>query len=102
MSRIDDKPEPDVTNAGRRDRLIEVATEQSRIAGAIPGWTGPNYAVAYAAADSPLGPFELVGRLKGAPRRDILPRLAAIKGVYVPDIITILASLYFILGDIDR
>ena len=23
-------------------------------------------------------------------------------GVYVPDIITILASLYFILGDIDR
>jgi NADH-quinone oxidoreductase subunit D len=26
----------------------------------------------------------------------------ALKGVYVPDIITILASLYFILGDIDR
>jgi NADH-quinone oxidoreductase subunit D len=25
-----------------------------------------------------------------------------LKGVYVPDIITILASLYFILGDIDR
>jgi len=24
------------------------------------------------------------------------------RGVYVPDIITILASLYFILGDIDR
>jgi NADH-quinone oxidoreductase subunit D len=24
------------------------------------------------------------------------------KGVYVPDIITILASLYFILGDIDK
>ena len=30
----------------------------------------------------------------------ILPWL--LKGVYVPDIITILASLYFILGDIDR
>ena len=25
-----------------------------------------------------------------------------LRGVYVPDIITILASLYFILGDIDR
>jgi len=24
------------------------------------------------------------------------------KGVYVPDVITILASLYFILGDIDK
>jgi len=27
------------------------------------GWTGPNYAVAYAVADSPLGPFERVGRI---------------------------------------
>ena len=26
----------------------------------------------------------------------------SLKGVYVPDVITILASLYFILGDIDR
>ncbi len=25
-----------------------------------------------------------------------------LKGTYVPDVITILASLYFILGDIDR
>ena len=25
-----------------------------------------------------------------------------LRGVYVPDIITVLASLYFILGDIDR
>ncbi|MFM9093746.1 MAG: hypothetical protein ACKORD_02560 [Acidimicrobiaceae bacterium] len=25
-----------------------------------------------------------------------------LRGVYVPDIVTILASLYFILGDIDR
>ena len=25
-----------------------------------------------------------------------------LKGVYVPDIVTILGSLYFILGDIDR
>jgi beta-xylosidase len=27
------------------------------------GWTGPNYAVAYAVAGSPLGPFERVGRI---------------------------------------
>jgi beta-xylosidase len=27
------------------------------------GWTGPNYAVAYAVADSPLGPFTRVGRI---------------------------------------
>jgi NADH-quinone oxidoreductase subunit D len=30
----------------------------------------------------------------------ILPWM--LRGVYVPDIITILASLYFILGDIDK
>jgi beta-xylosidase len=27
------------------------------------GWTGPNYAVAYASASSPLGPFERVGQI---------------------------------------
>jgi len=27
------------------------------------GWTGPDYAVAYAVADSPTGPFERVGRI---------------------------------------
>jgi len=27
------------------------------------GWTGPNYAVAYAVADSPLGPFTRVGQI---------------------------------------
>jgi beta-xylosidase len=27
------------------------------------GWTGPNYAVAYAIGNSPLGPFERVGRI---------------------------------------
>ncbi|QIL75270.1 glycoside hydrolase family 43 protein [Hymenobacter sp. HDW8] len=27
------------------------------------GWTGPDYSVAYAVADSPLGPFERVGRI---------------------------------------
>jgi beta-xylosidase len=27
------------------------------------GWTGPDYAVAYAVADSPTGPFERIGRI---------------------------------------
>jgi beta-xylosidase len=27
------------------------------------GWTGPNYSVAYAIADSPLGPFERIGKV---------------------------------------
>lgn len=27
------------------------------------GWTGPNYSVAYAIADSPLGPFQRVGKI---------------------------------------
>ena len=27
------------------------------------GWTGPNYAVAYAIADSPMGPFNRIGRI---------------------------------------
>lgn len=27
------------------------------------GWTGPNYSVAYAMADSPLGPFRRIGRI---------------------------------------
>ncbi|QDA58838.1 glycoside hydrolase family 43 protein [Hymenobacter jejuensis] len=27
------------------------------------GWTGPNYSVAYAVADSPLGPFQRVGKI---------------------------------------
>ncbi|SDF38160.1 protein of unknown function [Lentzea fradiae] len=29
------------------------------------GWTGPNYAVAYAIADSPTGPFTKIGRVLG-------------------------------------
>jgi len=27
------------------------------------GWTGPNYSVAYAIADSPLGPFQRIGKI---------------------------------------
>jgi NADH-quinone oxidoreductase subunit D len=46
------------------------------------------------------GPFRTKIRSASFSNVSILPWL--LKGVYVPDIITILASLYFILGDIDR
>jgi NADH-quinone oxidoreductase subunit D len=47
-----------------------------------------------------LGPFRVKIRSASFNNISIVPWL--LKGVYVPDIITILASLYFILGDIDR
>ena len=68
---------------------------------------------AYAATENPLGemgyyivskgdlvPFRVKIRSASFSNISITPWL--LKGVYVPDIITILASLYFILGDIDR
>ena len=47
-----------------------------------------------------LGPFRVKIRSASFNNISITPWL--LRGVYVPDIITILASLYFILGDIDR
>jgi NADH-quinone oxidoreductase subunit D len=68
---------------------------------------------AYVATDNPLGemgyyiiskgdigPFRVKIRSASFSNVSVLPWL--LRGVYVPDIITILASLYFILGDIDR
>ncbi|MEX0768350.1 MAG: NADH-quinone oxidoreductase subunit D 1 [Microthrixaceae bacterium] len=68
---------------------------------------------AYVTTENPLGEmgFYIVSKGELAPFRvkirsasfnnvSITPWL--LRGVYVPDIITILASLYFILGDIDR
>ncbi|MEI2833485.1 MAG: NADH-quinone oxidoreductase subunit D 1 [Acidimicrobiia bacterium] len=46
------------------------------------------------------GPFRVKIRSASFSNVSICPWL--LKGVYVPDIVTILASLYFILGDIDR
>ena len=48
----------------------------------------------------PSGPFRLKIRTPSFSNVSIVPWL--LRGVYVPDVITILASLYFILGDIDR
>jgi NADH-quinone oxidoreductase subunit D len=68
---------------------------------------------AYIATENPLGemgyyvvsqgglePFRVKIRSASFSNMSISPWL--LKGTYVPDVITILASLYFILGDIDR
>jgi NADH-quinone oxidoreductase subunit D len=54
----------------------------------------------YLVSKGATGPFRTKIRSASFSNVSILPWL--LKGVYVPDIITILASLYFILGDIDR
>jgi NADH-quinone oxidoreductase subunit D len=54
----------------------------------------------YIVSQGGLGPFRCKIRSASFNNVSILPWL--LRGVYVPDIIAILASLYFILGDIDR
>lgn len=47
-----------------------------------------------------LGPFRVKIRTASFSNMSITPWL--LKGTYLPDVVTILASLYFILGDLDR
>jgi len=54
----------------------------------------------YVVSKGATGPFRVKIRSASFSNVSILPWL--LKGVYVPDVVTILASLYFILGDIDR
>ena len=54
----------------------------------------------YVVSKGDLGPFRVKIRTPSFNNISIVPWVC--KGVYVPDVITILASLYFILGDIDR
>ncbi|MEQ8843103.1 MAG: NADH-quinone oxidoreductase subunit D 1 [Acidimicrobiales bacterium] len=54
----------------------------------------------YVISKGDLVPYRVKIRSASFNNMSITPWL--LKGVYVPDIITILASLYFILGDIDR
>jgi NADH-quinone oxidoreductase subunit D len=54
----------------------------------------------YVVSKGDLGPFRVKIRTASFSNVSITPWL--LKGVYVPDIIAILGSLYFILGDIDR
>ena len=54
----------------------------------------------YVVSKDATGPFRVKIRSASFSNVSIMPWL--LRGVYVPDVITILASLYFILGDIDR
>ena len=54
----------------------------------------------YVVSKGDLGPFRVKIRSASFNNISICPWI--LRGVYVPDVITILASLYFILGDIDR
>jgi len=54
----------------------------------------------YVVSKGATGPFRVKIRSASFSNVSILPWL--LRGVFVPDIITILAGLYFILGDIDR
>jgi NADH-quinone oxidoreductase subunit D len=54
----------------------------------------------YVVSQGGLGPFRCKIRSASFNNVSIVPWI--LQGVYVPDIITILSILYFILGDIDR
>lgn len=54
----------------------------------------------YVVSKGDTGPFRV--KIRSASFNNISVASWVLKGVYVPDVITILASLYFILGDIDR
>lgn len=54
----------------------------------------------YVVSKGDLGPFRVKIRSASFNNISVVPWVT--RGVFVPDVITILASLYFILGDIDR
>ncbi|MGA1321333.1 MAG: NADH-quinone oxidoreductase subunit D [Ilumatobacteraceae bacterium] len=54
----------------------------------------------YVVSRGELGPFRV--KIRSASFNNISIAPWVLRGVYVPDIVTVLASLYFILGDIDR
>ncbi|MCU1454848.1 MAG: nuoD [Acidimicrobiales bacterium] len=54
----------------------------------------------YVVSKGDLGPFRVKIRTASFNNISVIPWVT--RGVYVPDVISILASLYFILGDIDR
>lgn len=77
-------------------RIIKVPAGESYVATENPlGEMGY-----YVVSKGDLGPFRVKIRTASFSNVSIAPWL--LRGVYVPDIITILGSLYFILGDIDR
>jgi len=77
-------------------RIIKVPAGEAYVETENPlGWMGY-----YLVSKGDLGPFRCKIRTASFNNISVVPWVC--KGVYVPDIVTILASLYFILGDIDR
>jgi NADH-quinone oxidoreductase subunit D len=77
-------------------RIIKVPAGEAYVQTENPlGWMGY-----YVVSKGDLGPFRVKIRSASFNNVSVVPWVC--KGVYVPDVITILASLYFILGDIDR
>ena len=81
----------------RAQYIRTILTELSRIATFMLFLGEMGY---YIVSKGATGPFRTKIRSASFSNVSILPWM--LRGVYVPDIITILASLYFILGDIDR
>lgn len=77
-------------------RIIKVPAGEAYVQTENPlGWMGY-----YVVSKGDLGPFRVKIRTASFNNVSVLPWVA--RGLYVPDIVTVLASLYFILGDIDR
>jgi NADH-quinone oxidoreductase subunit D len=77
-------------------RIIKVPAGEAYVETENPlGWMGY-----YVVSKGDLGPFRVKIRSASFNNVSIVPWVS--KGLYVPDVITVLASLYFILGDIDR
>jgi NADH-quinone oxidoreductase subunit D len=77
-------------------RIIKVPAGETYVATENPLGEMGYYVVSHGG----LGPFRVKIRTPSFNNISIVPWV--MKGVFVPDIITILASLYFILGDIDK
>jgi NADH-quinone oxidoreductase subunit D len=77
-------------------RIIKVPAGETYVATENPLGEMGYYVVSHGG----LGPFRVKIRTPSFNNISIVPWV--MRGVFVPDIITILASLYFILGDIDR
>jgi NADH-quinone oxidoreductase subunit D len=77
-------------------RIIKVPAGEAYVQTENPlGWMGY-----YVVSKGDLGPFRVKIRTASFNNVSVLPWVS--RGLYVPDIVTVLASLYFILGDIDR
>ena len=97
----DRRPAP--RHAARPGRSWPRCRASSRCPRARPGSPPRTRSARWATTSSrkgDIGPFRV--KIRSASFNNISIAPWVLRGVYVPDVITILASLYFILGDIDR